>query len=160
MNNRILGIIGSALMILGIFLPIVSIMGLLNFSYFNMIQLAPGTFFTGLLLLLLGIGSLILALKHMYKPLIATGVASLAILAFDFYRIKSGLSEATSSGGEAGGEFARKMSEAVSIGFGLYVMAIAAILLIVAGAMKSAVPAAPANWNPPPPPPPPYMPGR
>jgi multisubunit Na+/H+ antiporter MnhG subunit len=159
MNNRILGIIGSALLILGIFLPIVSIMGLLNFSYFNMIQLAPGTFFTGILLLLLGIGSLLLALKHKYKLLIATGVVSLLLLAFDFFRIKSTLSDATSRGAETGGEFARQMSEAVSIGFGFYIMAIAAILLIVAGVMKSSVPVGAASWTPPPPPPP-YTPGQ
>lgn len=160
MNNRILGIIGSSLLILGIFMPIVSVMGFLNFSYFNLIQLAPGTFFTGLLLLLLGIGSLVLALKHQLKPLIATAVVSLGLLAFDFYRIRSGFSEASSSGGGqmGGGEFAARMAEAVSVGMGFYIMVVGAILLIVAGVMKSSAPVA-AGWTQPPPPPP-YYPGQ
>ena len=155
MNNRILGIIGAALLILGIFMPIVSVMGFISFSYFNLIQMAPGTFFTGLLLLLLGIISLILALQYKFKPLIATGVISLGILAFDFYRIKSGLSNTSSSAGEVGGDFAKQMADAISLGVGFYLLVIGAILLIVASVMKSSVPVAPQTWNPPPPPYPP-----
>lgn len=151
MNNRILGLIGSALLILGIFLPIVSVMGLINFSYFDLIRLDTGTFFTGIILLLLGIGSLLLSLKNMYKALIATGVVSLALLAFDFFRIKSAMSEGASTGGGTGAQ----MAEAASIGWGLYIMLIAAILLIVAGVMKSSAPTGPAYGAPPPPPYPP-----
>src|SRR5918998_1393323 len=105
MNNRVMGIIGSALLIVGIFMPIVSFMGLLNFSYFNMIQIAPGAFFTGILLLLLGFASLALALTNRFKLLILTGILSLAILALDFFRIRSGLSEGASAAGPQGGEF-------------------------------------------------------
>jgi hypothetical protein len=166
MNNRILGIIGASLLIFGIFMPIVSVFGLLNFSYFNLIQIAPGTFFTGIFLLLLGIGSLVLALKNQFKPLIATAVVSLALLAFDFYRVKSGLSEASSAAGTGsmgGGELKMDLGNAVSVGMAFYIMAVGAILLIVSGVMKTTVPAPSAGgWpqQPPPPPSPPYFPGQ
>jgi hypothetical protein len=163
MNNRIMGIIGSALLVIGIFLPIVSIMGLLTFSYFNFIQMAPGTFFTGILLLLIGLASLALTLTNRFKLLILTGILSLAILVLDFFRIRSGLSEAGSAAGERGGEIGARMAEAMSIGWGFWLMAIAAVILILAGVMKNTAPARAADWTgsaPPPPPPPPYNPGR
>ena len=162
MNNRIVGIIGSALLVIGIFLPIVSIMGLITFSYFNFIQMAPGTFFTGILLLLLGLASLALTLTNRFKLLLLTGILSLAILALDFFRIRSGLSEAGSVAGDRGGEIGARMAEAMSIGWGFWLMAIGAIALIVAGVMKSTAPARAGDWtgSAPPPPPPPYNPGR
>jgi hypothetical protein len=155
MNNRILGIIGSALLILGIFLPIVSVMGLISISYFQAIQASPVQAWTGLLLLLLGIASLVCALTNRYKILIATGVVSLCLLALDFVRLKSALGSAPPDAGE----FGQQMASSVSIGWGLYVMAIGAILLIVAGVMKNTAPVVNTGYGAPPPPPP-YTPGR
>ncbi|PYS50165.1 MAG: hypothetical protein DMF68_08130 [Acidobacteria bacterium] len=151
MNNRILGIAGSALLIIGLFFPAVSIMGFLSFSYFNLISLAPGPFFTGILLLLLGIASLALALTNRFRLLIVTGVIAIAALAFDFWRFSRGISESAGGGGaDAGGDLA---ASGASIGWGIYVMIIAAIILIVAGAMKSATPVAGPGYGAPPPPP-------
>src|SRR4051812_45665045 len=41
LNNRILGMSGAVLLILGIFMPIISVFGLLTFSFFTFIQGMP-----------------------------------------------------------------------------------------------------------------------
>lgn len=162
MNNRIVGIAGSALLIIGVFLPILSLF-ILSLSLWSFItgSLPPGGGddiplglfrIIGIVILLLGIGSLLLALKNQFKPLIATGVIALALLVFLFIKLQSFLSTAP--------EQARSL---VGVGWGLYVMALGAIALIVAAVMKSPVAARAGDWTgsaPPPPPPPPYTPGR
>lgn len=151
MNNRILGIAGSAMLVIGIFLPIVSVMGLISLSYFDAIKISPGQAWSGILLLLLGIVSLIMAVTNKFKILIATGVCALGLLVLDFFRLKSGLS---GSSAEAG-DMADQMASAVSIGWGFYVMVIGAILLIVAGVMKSPGSPVGGGYGAPPPPYPP-----
>jgi ABC-type multidrug transport system permease subunit len=149
MNNRILGIIGSALLILGLFLPIISFLGF-GVSYFDGIKSSPAQAWSGILLLLLGIASLYCALTNKYKILIATGAVSLGLLILDFFRLKSALAN---SSGEAG-DYADRIASAVSIGWGFYVMVIGAILLIVAGVMKNTGPVLNTSYGAPPPPPP------
>lgn len=133
MNNKILGIVGSALLIVGIFLPVVSVMGLISLSYFDAIKASPVQAWSGVLLLLLGIVSLLMALSNKTKALIATGLVSLLLLILDFFRLKNALSNAPAEAGD----FADQMASAVSIGWGFYLMALAAVILIVAGVMKS-----------------------
>ena len=171
MNNRIVGIAGSALLIVGIFLPILSFMGILTFSFFTFIQgmpTGPGampdetgmlTLFRiiGIVILLLGIGSLLLALKNQLKALIGTGIVALCILAFVFIKLQSffsQISEKATSGGAP--PEARAMLDAIGTGWGFYVMALGAIALIVAGVMKSSVPVSNSGWGGAPPP---YTPG-
>src|SRR2546421_4947893 len=154
MNNRILGIAGSALLIIGIFLPIVTVMGLISLSYFDSIRMAPGQSITGIAILLLGIIGLVFALTNRFRLLLIPGVLSLGILVLDFFRLKSAMGNA---GGGEGGELADSMASSVSIGWGFFVLAIGAIVLIVAGVMKRAAPAigGPGYGAPPPPPYPP-----
>jgi ABC-type multidrug transport system permease subunit len=147
MNNRILGIIGAALLILGLFLPIVSFMGF-GVSYFDGIRASPAQAWSGVLLLLLGIASLYCALTYKYKILIATGVVSLCLLALDFFRLRSALSNSTEAA-----DSADQLAAMVSIGWGFYVMVIGAILLVVAGVMKNTVPVMNPGYGAPPPPP-------
>lgn len=157
MNNRLLGIVGSAMLIIGIFLPIISIAGFISVSAFDAIRAAPiSESYPGILLLLCGIAGLILALTNRYRALIGPGIISLGILVFTFIKMKSAFANAP----EEAGEFAQQMAQAVSIGWGLYVMAIGAILMIVAGVMKNTVPVMNPGYGAPPPPPPPYTPGR
>ena len=154
MNNRILGFIGSGLLILGIFLPIISVMGLLTFSLFTFIQGSlPGVDPTGLVslfriigivILLLGIASLVLTLKNQFKLLIATGVASLCVLVLIFIKLQSVFSDVP--------EEARMMaSGAVGTSWGLYAMILGAIALIVAGFMKNPAPTINRGYGAPPP---------
>lgn len=154
MNNRILGIAGSALLIIGFFLPIISVMGLISFSYFDFIRLSPAGGITGLAILILGVVGLVFSLKNKYRLLLIPGVLTLAILVLDFFRMKSAMGSAS---GAEGGDIADQMSSSVGIGWGFFVLAIGAIVLIVAGVMKSAVPyvGGPGYGAPPPPPYPP-----
>ena len=169
MNNRIVGIAGSALLIVGIFLPILSFMGILTFSFFTFIQGVPTgdmpdetgilSLFRiiGIVILLLGIGSLLLALKNQLKALIGTGLVALCILAFVFIKLQSffsQISEKATSGGAP--PEARAMLDAIGTGWGFYVMALGAIALIVAGIMKSPITVSNAGWGGTPPP---YTPG-
>lgn len=162
MNNRILGLVGSGLLILGIFLPIISVMGLLTFSLWTFIAGSlPGTDPTGMVtlfrivgvvILLLGIASLALTLKHLYRSLIATGVIALCLLIFIFIKLQSLFSDVPAE--------ARGMAGSIGTGWGLYAMILGAIALVVAGVMKSAIPVTNPGWGGAPPPPPPYTPGR
>ncbi|HEX8921499.1 MAG TPA: hypothetical protein VF766_08465 [Pyrinomonadaceae bacterium] len=158
MNNRILGFIGSGLLILGIFLPIITVMGILSFSLFTFIQGSlPGPDPTGLVslfriigivILLLGIGSLILTLKNQFKLLIATGVAALCLLVLIFIKLRALFSDVP--------EEARDMAGAMAgIGWGLYAMILGAIALIVAGVMKNPATIVNTGYGAPPPPYPP-----
>lgn len=157
MNNKILGIIGSALLIIGLFLPVVSIAGFISFSAFNAITSAPINQSWGAILLgLCGIIGLVLALTNRFRMLLVPGIISLGIIVLAFVKIKSELSSAADTAG--GDEFSQQMAASVSIGFGIYVMAIGAIIMIVAGIMKSAAPAVNPGWGAPPPPP--YPPAR
>ncbi|HYJ47958.1 MAG TPA: hypothetical protein VEV81_15215 [Pyrinomonadaceae bacterium] len=156
MNNKILGIVGSALLILGLFLPVVSFAGIISFSAFDAITNAPINQSWGAIVLgLCGVVGLVLALTNRYRMLILPGVISLGILVLAFIKIKSELSGAATASGGADEELAQQMASSVSIGFGIYVMAIGAIIMIVAGIMKSAAPAITPGWGAPPPPYPP-----
>jgi hypothetical protein len=160
MNNRILGFIGSGLLILGIFMPIISVFGLLTFSLFTFIQGSlPGVDPTGMVglfriigivVLLLGIASLVLTLKNQFKLLIATGVASLCVLILIFIKLQTLFSSLPDD--------ARMMSGAIGTGWGLYAMMLGAIALIVAGVMKNTAPVISTGYGAPPPPPPNYPP--
>ena len=153
--------IGSALLIIGVFLPIISVM-FFSFSLFTFIQGASlGEDPTGMVslfriigiaILVLGIGSLALSWKNTFKPLIGTGVISLGILAFVFIKLQTATSDVPPE--------QREMAAGlVSTGMGFYVMVLGAIALIVAGVMKTAAPILNPGYGAPPPPPP-YTPGN
>lgn len=162
-NKRILGIIAASVLILGFFLPLISVFGLITFSYFDLLTKVSARFSTGLVILALGLLSLALALKNNFRPLIVTGALALAVLVFDFITYKAFLRGMTPTGGGissgTGGsgsvqvdEFAGELiGVLVQPAFGMFLLAAGAILLIVVGAMKDK-PAAP-DWNNNPPPP-------
>ncbi len=152
MNNKILGIAGGALLIIGIFLPIVSLMGF-GISYFDGIKADPAKVITGIGVLVMGIIGLVFALTGKFRLLILPGIVALGLLILDFFRLKSSFSGA----GDA--DMPPELASAVSIGWGMYVMILGAILLIVAGVMKNTAPAINPGWGAPPPPPP-YPPAR
>jgi hypothetical protein len=158
MNNRIIGIIGAVLLIVGIFLPIVSIAGVISVSGFTVVTTAPiSDSWPIILLILCGIGGLLLALTNNYRALIAPGFIALAVVVYGFIRMKSSMGGASDATG-ADAELAQQMASSVSIGIGVYVMAAGAIVMIVAGVLKNKVAVASAGYGAPPPPP--YTPGR
>jgi hypothetical protein len=162
-TRRTLALIGAPLLMLGFFLPAVSFLGLINLSYFDLLRVSS-RFATGLIILLLGGISLFLALKSNFKPLLATGILALAVLAFDFITYKKVLAEMSPRGvsnanmgggmGPQFGEFANQLASAlIQPGWGMFIIFAGAILLIVAGAMKDKLPANVTDWNDNPPPP-------
>lgn len=162
-NQRTIAIIGASMLLLGFFLPAISFLGMLNFSYFDMLRLSA-RFITGLVIFALGGLSLFLALKNNFKPLIGTGVLALAILVFDFITFKRAVGD-LSPGGRMGtgtltatspefGQLNELAAMLIQPGWGMYIIAIGTILLIVAGAMKNKTVMNGTDWNRNPPPPP------
>ncbi|HEY0375520.1 MAG TPA: hypothetical protein VGC87_01025 [Pyrinomonadaceae bacterium] len=168
MNNRILGIVGSVLLIVGIFLPVVSGPSVnpnatsaadafgdtVSYSYFSTLT-SGGGFSLGILCAVLGLVSLALIFTRKYKLLVATGGLALAILALDFFVSRSKLGEIPAEMMTAMGDKAPGF-----VWVGWLVLALGAILVLLAGIMKNNEPAPGAAWGSAPPPPPPYTPGR
>ncbi len=161
-NKRTLAIIGASMLLLGFFLPAISFFGLLNFSYFDLLRLSA-RFTTGLVIFALGGLSLFLALKNNFKPLIGTGILALLILVFDFITFKKAVGDLSPAGrmgtGTTGaaspefGQFDELAGMLIQPGWGMYIIAIGAILLIVAGALKNKTDMNGPDWNRNPPPP-------
>lgn len=160
LNNRILGITGASLVIVGVIMPLVSLMGVLGFSYLQIAQIHGG-FFTAYLIPVLGGFALFLTLKSQYKPLIGIGIAVLAILIIDYFRIKSGIANmplnlpGTRPGAAIDPMAAQYIQSMIQLSFGFFVLTAGAILLIVAGAMKDKTSTNSTSWHGTPPPPPP-----
>lgn len=154
LTNKILGISGAVLLLLGTFMPLISVMGFISFSLFTFIQGLPtgpaampdasGVLtllrLGGIVILLLGVGSLVLALKNNLKPLVATGAASLIMLAVIFIKMQSLFSNVPA-----------EFKVAIGMGWGFFAMVAAGIILIVAGVKKEANQSAGTGWtgNPP-----------
>ena len=162
-NKRTLGIVGASMLILGFFLPLISVFGLLTFSYLDLLTKVSARFSTGLVILAAGGLSLALALKNNLKPLIMTGALALAVLVFDFVTYKSAIRNLAPSGGiESGAGPSIKLDDEMTnqfIGvlvqpsFGIFVIAAGAILVIVAGALKDKPIPPGTDWRNSPPPP-------
>jgi Ca2+/Na+ antiporter len=152
--NRILGIIGAVLIIIGLFCPIVSVFGI-NISYFDSIKTTSGP--DGFIFLGLGVISLVLALLNKTRLLIATGVLTLGYVALSYFSYKSRMSEAMSG---ANSEINSQLGTLVQLQWGWAVLVLGGILLLVAGIMKKTGPLPVSTYGAPPPPPPPgYAPG-
>lgn len=165
-TKRTLGIVGASLLILGFFLPLISIFGLLTFSYLDLLTKVSARFSTGLIILALGGLSLALALKNNFKPLIGTGALALAVLVFDYLTYKSAIrnlaSQGIGTGAGAGTEMPIKLDDeftnqfigvVIQPSFGIFVILAGAILLIVAGALKDKPIIPGTDWHNSPPPP-------
>jgi hypothetical protein len=160
MDSRILGIVGAVLVLLGIFLPLVTVSigqaGMSqSVSFFDSIK---GGSWEGWVLLLLGIASIILAVLRKYRFLILTGVLTLGIVVLNYINMRSSLAKAM---GQADAEMLKRMGVDVSTNWlGWLALIIGALILIAAGALGRNAPAPGANWGAAPPPPPPPYPGR
>ncbi len=153
MNSRILGIIGSVLIIIGIFMPIVSIFGI-NITYFDSIKSGSGP--DGFIFLGLGVVSLILALINKTRLLIATGILTLGYVALSFIGYKSKMNEATSG---VDSQINAQLGNIIQLQWGWALFVLGGILLIVAGIMKKSGSDAIPTYGAPPPPPSGYAPG-
>jgi hypothetical protein len=81
-TKQLLGIIGSLILFVGVFAPVVSmpIIGGTNFFQNNKIE--------GTLILILAAGSFVLTLARLYKGLWFTGIGGFAVTVFSFIKLQ------------------------------------------------------------------------
>ena len=131
MNSKTLTLAGAVVLIIGLFLPILTVMGI----SMNLIM-PPGTSVSGPGLVLAGCAVLgaVLALVGQAKWAVIPGLAALAFLIWKYLEIQNGMS------GQAGSEITAEAAEALQqfaqinyLGWG--VMGLGALVMLVGGAM-------------------------
>lgn len=134
-TKQILGLIGSIVLFIGVFAPIVSVPIMGNMNYF---QNGKGD---GTLILILAIVSLVLVLTKKYKGLWFTGVGSLAVMAFTFINFQMKISDMKSQMETelAGNPFrglADMAMQSVQLQWGWALLIVGAGLVVASAAMK------------------------
>lgn len=134
-KKQMLGLIGSIVLIIGVFTPIVSLPIVGSMNYFNNGQ-GDGTIVLGL-----AIVSLIVVLFKKYKALWLTGFASLGMLLYTFMNFQGRMAEARSEmqAQLEGNPFAgigEMALQSVQIQWGWVVLVIGAVLLLVAAGLR------------------------
>lgn len=133
---QMLGLAGSGLLFLGVFMPIVSIPIVGSMTYF-MNGRGDGT-----IVLVLAVASLILTLSRQYTWLWATGAASLGMMIFTFVNFQVGMSRAMAQmNADLKGNPFRGIADlafqSVQLQWGWAVLLIGAALVIAAAATSS-----------------------
>lgn len=133
--RQILGLVGSVILFLGVFAPIVSAPIVGNINYF---QNGKGD---GVIILVLAVISVFLTLTKRYRFLLITGVGSLTVLAFTFINFQGRMSSARSElrEGMANNPFrglGDAMLSTVQIQWGWAVLIIGAVLLLASALLK------------------------
>lgn len=130
-----LGLIGSIVLFVGVFAPIVSVPLIGNMNY---VQNGRGG---GVFIMILAAISLILVLKKRYGGLWLTGIVSLVLMAFTFIRFQIKMSDAQKqmAADLAGNPFrgiADAAMQSVQLQWGWAVLVVGAGLLIASAAIK------------------------
>jgi len=134
-TKKLLGVIGSIVLFIGVFMPIVSVPIMGNMNYFQNGE-GDGT----IVLALAGI-SLVLVLAEKFKGLWFTGLGSLGIMLFTFINFQSKMSQAKADMESelAGNPFrglADVVMQSVQLQWGWAVLIVGAALVIASAAMK------------------------
>ena len=137
-SKQLIGLIGSIVLFVGVFTPIVSVPIMGNFNYF---QNGKGD---GVYVLILAVISLILVLIKKYKGLWITGLGSFGIIAYTFIKLQIKLSEAKA---DIHSEFAEKSSrnlanslvQSVQLQGGWALLIVGVALVIASAAMKDEI---------------------
>jgi hypothetical protein len=135
-TKQILGLIGSIVLFIGVFTPIVSVPIMGNMNYFQNGK-GDGTF-----ILILAVVSLVLVLSKKYKGLWVTGLGSLAVMAFTFVNFQMKISDMKSQMESelAGNPFrglADMAMQSVQLQWGWALLIVGAGLVIASAAMKN-----------------------
>ena len=130
-----LGLIGSIVLFIGVFTPIVSVPMMGNINYF---QNGKGD---GSIILLFAVISLILVLTKRYNGLWFTGIGSLGIMLFTFINFQLKMSQAKADmGSELEGNPFRGLADmamqSVQLQWGWAILIVGAALLISSAAIK------------------------
>lgn len=133
--RQILGLVGSLILFIGVFTPIISLPIVGSMNYF---QNGTGD---GVIILVLAAFSIFLTLTKRYKFLLFTGIGSLAILAFTFINFQVRMSQMKSQmkQGMANNPFGglgEAMLSTVQIQWGWAVLIVGAALVIAAALLK------------------------
>lgn len=133
--KQLFGLIGSAVLFVGVFTPIVSIPLMGNLNYF---QNGKGD---GVIILVLAIISFILVLLKKFKGLWFTGIGSVAIMIFTFINFQIALSSSkmqieTELSGNPFRGIADMAMQSVQIQWGWALLIVGAIFVIVSAAIK------------------------
>ncbi len=136
--RQVVGLIGSLLLVLGVFMPIVSVPILSQMNYF---QNGRGD---GTIVLVLGLASVVAVLARRYGALWLTGGASLVVMAITFVNFQSRLSRARTDMESqlAGNPFrgiADAAMQAVQLQWGWAVLVLGAILVLASAGMKDEI---------------------
>lgn len=134
-TKQLLGLIGSAILFVGVFAPIVSIPIMGNMNYF---QNGKGD---GVIVLILAVISLILVLLKKFKGLWFTGLGSMAIMTFTFINFQMALTNTKIQMEKdlAGNPFrgiADMAMQSVQIQWGWALLIVGAVLVITSAAIK------------------------
>ena len=134
-QRQIVGLVGAAVLAIGVFMPLLS--GPLGMSV-NYFSNGKGD---GILVLAMAGCSAALVLARQFRLLWATGAVSLAVLAFTFNRVRSGMSEVKAQmdrdlQGNPFRGLADAAMESVQMQWGWAVLAIGAALILGCAAMK------------------------
>jgi hypothetical protein len=140
--RQLLGILGSTLLFLGVFIPIVKLPIVGDLNYF-----ANGRG-DGVLVLGLAVASLIFVLLKWYRELWITSLGTAAILAVTFYNLQSKMSQMkaqveTDLKDNPFRGLADLAIQSVQLQWGWAVLVIAVVLLIATAAMKDR----PDDWS-------------
>lgn len=131
MNKQMLGLLGSAVLFVGVFMPIVSVPIMGSVNYFQNGR-GDGTVVLGFALV-----ALFMVNRKFYRLLWIPGFGSLAVLALTFWNIQSRLSEMRSSMSKelADNPFrglAEAMTGTVQLQWGWAVLVVGSVLLLLA----------------------------
>lgn len=131
-SNKILALIGAALLFVGVFMPIVSMPLVGNINYF---MNGRGD---GSIILFIAAAAAGLAAVDRVRHVVWPGAAALAILAYTFFRFQSGLAEAKARmASELAGNPFRGLADAavdsIHLQWGWAVLVLGAGLLVYSG---------------------------
>jgi hypothetical protein len=134
-TKQLLGLIGSAVLFVGVFAPIISLPIVGNMNYF---QNGKGD---GTIILVLAVISFIVVLLKMFCVLWFTGLGSIALLVFAFVNFQKIFTDintqtGTELAGNPFGGLADMAMQSVQIQWGWALLIIGAILLIASAAIK------------------------
>ena len=139
MNAKTLTLAGAVVLIIGLFLPAITVFGI----SMNMIMPAgQGVTMDGLILAACAVLAAVLALINQSKWAVIPGLAALAFLVYDYMKASSALSG--QAGGEIPPEAAQALSQMASLNYlGWGVMGLGALVILIGGAMgwKNSAPA-------------------
>jgi Ca2+/Na+ antiporter len=134
-NRQLLGILGSAILFIGVFMPIVKLPVVGEMNYFHN---GRGD---GVIVLALAVTSFVLVLIWWYRQIWITSLGSAAVLAFTFFNFQSKMSQATRQmETELKDNPFRGLADlavqSVQLQWGWAVLVIGIVLLIAVAAMK------------------------